>query len=295
MPTQVERAPTALPNPERSGAIVMNTNSRKRIATLALVGGVGAALVGGPAVADAHHRASGVYDGRNNVEYVFAGTLAAEPGSAPASVSLNVTGGDNQALRALIGATGPQTFAVDANTSYIAWTAAARGNTALVTTPAQMHAGDKVRLRVRAPRRAPLSAIEATPAKLVADLATAQKVEGRLYVWGGRTVAIDPAGQTITVKIHWGNRRGLKSLLGNPATQTFHYDAATQFVSWKKYVPSNVAPAAVSVGTRVTLRTRAIGNVTLTDLTNAPLWRVRVREPKKSIVADGATIVAPTK
>ena len=274
---------------------MINAKSRKRIATLALVGGAGAALVGGPATADAKNRAPGVYDGRQNVEYLFTGTLAAEPGAAPTSVSLNVTGGDNQGLRAMIGASGPQTFAVDAATSYVAWTAAERGNAPLVTTPSQMHAGDKVRLRVRAPRQAPLSVIEAAPAKLIADLATSQKVQGRLFVWGGKTVAIDLTAQTITVQIRFGNRRGLKALLGNPATQTFHYDSATQFVSWKKYVPAMVAPTTVSVGTPVTLRTRAIGNVSLTDLTNAPLWRVRVREPKTSIVADGGTVVAPAK
>jgi hypothetical protein len=221
--------------------------------------------------------------------YVFKGTLAAEPGAAATTLSVNATSGNRAALRALVGSTNPLAFAVAPRTRYVAWSAAARGNAPAATTSSGLHAGDAVYIRIRARRGAPLARLEAKPAVQVGDTAAAQAVAGRMFAFRGRAASIDATAGTITLTVRYGNWAALNALLGESPTQTFHYDGATQFLSWRGG-PHTVTADQVKAGDWVTLRTRATWNTPIADLAAAPLWKVNDHMPRLSVKALGATV-----
>ena len=95
---------------------------------------------------------------------------------------------------------------------------------------------------------------------------------------------------TITVDVHRGNWNALNALLGQPSTETFHYDAATQFLSWNKRTPHTFDPATIKVGDPITVRTRAVWNTPLANLLAAPLWKVNDHEPLSSIDSAGGNM-----
>ena len=116
------------------------------IASLALVGTAGAHVRG--------------------VAYEFRGEAVAAPGSGAATIQVQVTGGNRQALKALIGAAQPTTFTTDGGTRWIA----VHGNMPLLGASDTVLAGDIVRVVVRAPFHTPLATLVATPAASVTDL-----------------------------------------------------------------------------------------------------------------------------
>jgi hypothetical protein len=270
-----------------------------RSSSLAVLGLVAAAalVTAGPAAAAAtnhghghHHRTPHVKRFHSQL-YVFSGTLAAAPGAAPTALQVTVTGGNRPALRALVGnTTTPLSFAVDSRTSYIVWTAGDRANAPSSTTPDQLKAGDPVHLRILAYRGTPLATLLTTPVRMVNDFAPAQRVAGRLFLFEGRALAVDTTAKTITIDVKFGNWFALNAMLGQPTTETFHYDASTLFLSWNHRAPHTFDPSQIVAGDTITLRTRAAFGTPLAALLAAPLWKVNDHEPASSLNSSGGAL-----
>lgn len=94
--------------------------------------------------------------------YLFRGTLVA---AGNGSVTLDVKGGNRPALRLLIGQSARQSFATGGETVFLHW----EGRIPTVTQAANLEAGARVIVRVRADRGATLAQVEATAAKRVAE------------------------------------------------------------------------------------------------------------------------------
>jgi hypothetical protein len=200
-----------------------------------------------------------------------------------------VTGGNRPALKALLGAAQPTTFALDAKTRWIA----VNGNTPVLGASDTVLAGDVVRVVVRAPRQTPLATIVATPAASVTDLSARTRPHGRLFLFGATAAAIDTTAHTITVDVNFGNWRGLFALLGQPVHQTFHYDSGTVFLKWRHGVPIGVDPSVIHAGDPLTLRVfGATWNTPLATILATPLWRVKLGEPMRLALRDGAELPA---
>jgi hypothetical protein len=270
-----------------------------RGSSVALLGLIAAAalMTAGPAAAAstnhghrADHRTPRVARFLGQV-YVFSGTLAVAPGATPTALQVTVSGGNRPALRALVGnTTEPLSFAVDSQTSYIAWTAGDRANAPSSTTPDMLKAGDPVHLRIRAPWGTPLATLLTTPTRMVNDFAAAQRVSGRLFLFAGRAVSVDTTAKTITIDVSFGNWFALNAMLGQPTTETFHYDASTLFLSWSQRAPHTFNPSQIVAGDAITLRTRAAFGTPLANLLAAPLWKVNDHEPTSSVDTSGGTL-----
>jgi hypothetical protein len=252
----------------------MKRTIRMTIAALA-VGVASLTLVG---AASAHTR---------GVAYEFRGTAVAAPGTGATQIQVQVTGGNRPALKALLGAAQPTTFAADTTTRWIA----VNGSTPVLAASDVVLAGDVVRVVVRAPWHTPLSTLVATPAASVTDLSARTRPAGRLYLFGATATAIDTTAHTITADVNFGNWRGLFALLGQPVHQTFTYDANTVFLKWRHGVPFGVDASVVHPGVPLTLRVfAATWNAPLPTLLATPLWRVKLGEPMRFALRDGAEV-----
>jgi hypothetical protein len=246
-------------------------------ATALAVAVAGLALAG---TASAHTRGA---------PYEFRGTAVVAPGTGATQIQVQVTGGDRLALKALLGAAQPTTFTADAKTRWIA----VQGNTPLLGASDTVLAGDVVRVVVRAPRHTPLATLVATPAASITDVSARTRPAGRLFLFGATASAIDTTAHTITVDVNFGNWRGLFALLGQPVHQTFAYDANTVFLKWRHGVPIGVVPSVIHAGDPLTLRVfGATWNTPLTTLLTTPLWRVKLGEPMRFALRDGAELPA---
>jgi hypothetical protein len=242
-------------------------------ATALAVAVAGLALAGS---ASAHSR---------GIAYEFRGNAVVAPGTGATQIQVQVTGGDRIALKALLGAAQPTTFIADTRTRWIT----VNGNTPLLGASDTILAGDLVRVVVRAPRHTPLASLVATPAASVTDLSARTRPAGRLFLFGAKAAAIDTAAHTITVDVNFGNWRGLFALLGQPVHQTFTYDANTVFLKWRHGVPIGVDPGVIHAGDLVTLRVFGPAwNAPLSALVTTPLWRVKLGEPMRFALRDGA-------
>jgi hypothetical protein len=77
-----------------------------------------------------------------------------------------VKGGNRLALRSLIGqSSSTQTFTYDANTIFLLW----QGKVPTVIGAADLKAGDRITVRIRAPRHSSLSDVENTAARHVGE------------------------------------------------------------------------------------------------------------------------------
>ena len=94
--------------------------------------------------------------------YLFRGTLTA---TGSDSVTLSVHGGNRRAMRLLIGQSSSETFSVGAGTIFLLW----QGKVPTVISLAQLKPGDRVVVRIRAPKHASLAQVEATDAVHVGD------------------------------------------------------------------------------------------------------------------------------
>ena len=240
------------------------------IASLALAG-----------TASAHNRGAA---------YEFRGEAVVAPGTGATSIQVQVTGGDRLALKALLGAAQPTTFTTDRGTRWIA----VHGNTPLLGASDTVLAGDIVRVVVRAPRHTPLATLVATPAASVTDLSARTRPTGRLFLFGATAAAVDTTNHTITVDVNFGNWRGLFALLGQPVHQTFTYDANTVFLKWRHGVPIGVDPSVIHTGDPLTLRVFGpTWNTPLATLLTTPMWRVKLGEPMRFALRDGAELRVP--
>jgi hypothetical protein len=204
--------------------------------------------------------------------YVFNGELMTASSSA---VQLKVEGGNRPALRALIGQSQDQSFAIGDQTEILVWVNGVPHVGAL-TDLAQ---GDFVTVRIRAAAGASLSAIEATQARIVADRgANATKAGNPLYLFVG-TVAGGQSGGHISLHVTSGNWRGLHVMLGQSVDQTFTYDDSTIFLLWQGRVPTVIEPSQLQAGDRITIRIRAPRDATLAQVEAVAAAHVGDHEP----------------
>jgi hypothetical protein len=221
------------------------------------------------------------------VAYEFRGAAVVAPGTGATQIQVQVDGGNRPALKALLGAAQPTTFKADAHTRWIA----VNGNTPVLGASDTVLAGDIVRVVIRAPFHTPLATLLATPAASVTDLSARTRPTGRLFLFGATASAIDTTNHTITVDVNFGNWRGLFALLGQPVHQTFTYDANTVFLTWRHGVPVGVDPSVIHAGDPLTLRVfGATWNTPLATLLATPLWRVKLGEPMRLALRDGAEL-----
>jgi hypothetical protein len=95
--------------------------------------------------------------------WLFAGSVAGPQSGG--QIALHVEGGNWKALEAMLGQRLDQSFAYDDRTIFLLW----RGRVPTVIDPSQLQAGDRITVRIRAPRTATLAQVEATAAAHVGD------------------------------------------------------------------------------------------------------------------------------
>jgi hypothetical protein len=74
-------------------------------------------------------------------------------------------GGNRRALRLLIGQSAAESFTFDATTVFLLW----KGKVPSVISPSQLTLGDRIVVRVRAPKRSTLAQVESTAATRIAE------------------------------------------------------------------------------------------------------------------------------
>jgi hypothetical protein len=99
----------------------------------------------------------------NRPLFLFQGKLAAPAGTS--SLTVDVRGGNRHALRLLLGQAGQQTFTYGPDTIFLLW----QGKVPTVITPSQLTVGDRITVRIRAPRGSSLGQVESTPARHVGE------------------------------------------------------------------------------------------------------------------------------
>jgi len=95
--------------------------------------------------------------------WLFAGSVAGPQSGG--KVALHVDGGNWKALHAMLGQPLDQSFTYDDGTIFLLW----QGRVPMLIDPSQLKAGDRITVRVRAPRDAMLAQVESTPAAHVGD------------------------------------------------------------------------------------------------------------------------------
>jgi hypothetical protein len=95
--------------------------------------------------------------------WLFAGTLDAP--AASGHLTLHIRDGNLRALRAMLGQALDQTFSYDGHTVFVVW----QGRVPTVVSPGQLHPGDRVTVRIRAPHSFSLAQVEGVPANHVGD------------------------------------------------------------------------------------------------------------------------------
>jgi hypothetical protein len=223
-----------------------------------------AALVGGAAAGPARHPGQ---------LFTFRGELLAAPGSNAATISVQVETGSKPALRALIGQSQNQVFAVDSSTQILIYSHGVphAGSTA------DLQVGDYVTVRIRADRGSTLQQIEGQPARTVADTAPPRS-HGPLWLFIG-TVAGPQSGGTIGLHVDSGNWKALQAMLGQSLDQTFTYDSGTIFLLWENRVPTVIDPSQLKAGDRITVRIRAPRGDSLAQVEATPAAHVGDHEP----------------
>jgi hypothetical protein len=95
--------------------------------------------------------------------WLFSGTLDAP--AAGGHLTLHIRDGNLRALRAMLGQPLDQTFSYDRHTVFVLW----QHGVPTVVSPGQLHTGDRVTARIRAPRAFSLAQVEQVPANHVGD------------------------------------------------------------------------------------------------------------------------------
>jgi len=208
----------------------------------------------------------------HGILYTYAGVLAAAPSAS--SLTVDVETGNRPALRSLIGQSAEQTFAYDSTTEFLLWS---HGVPTVVAASA-LHAGDWVRVNVRAARDASLAEIEATPPGVVGDHVTGPQRPNRpLYLFRGTLTAV--GASSVTVNVTGGNRHALRLMIGQGPAQTFAFDADTTMLLWQGKVPTVIGASDLKVGDRFVVRVRADRGATLAQVEATPAKHLGDREP----------------
>jgi len=95
--------------------------------------------------------------------WLFSGTLDAP--AAGGHLTLHVKDGNLRALRAMLGQALDQTFSFDRHTVFVVW----QHGLPTVVSPGSLHTGERVTVRIRAPRTFSLAQVEQVPANHVGD------------------------------------------------------------------------------------------------------------------------------
>ena len=93
--------------------------------------------------------------------WLFRGTLDAP--AASGHLTLHITDGNLRALRAMLGQPLDETFRYDGHTIFVLW----QGRVPTLISPGQLHTGDRISVRIRAPQRFSLAQVEQVPANHV--------------------------------------------------------------------------------------------------------------------------------
>ena len=95
--------------------------------------------------------------------WLFVGSVAGPQSGG--HIALHVTSGNWKALNAMLGQSLDQSFTYDEGTIFLLW----QGRVPTVIGPSQLKSGDRITVRIRAPRESSLAQVEATPAAHVGD------------------------------------------------------------------------------------------------------------------------------
>jgi hypothetical protein len=95
--------------------------------------------------------------------FLYVGTVAGP--QAGGHIALHVTAGNRLALRSLLGQSTDQMFTYGDGTIFLLW----QGKVPTVIDASQLKAGDRITVRIRAPRHSTLAQVEATAANHVGD------------------------------------------------------------------------------------------------------------------------------
>jgi hypothetical protein len=93
----------------------------------------------------------------------------------------------------------------------------------------------------------------------------ARQPHGVLYTYAGQLTA-PPGPSSLTLSVANGNRRGLRSVLGQSDQQTFTFDSSTEFLKWNAGVPTVVGPSALAAGDWVRVNVRATPGAALSEI-----------------------------
>jgi len=207
-----------------------------------------------------------VASSQTNALFLVRGELLADPPSGSSSLIVDVAGGNRRALRLLVGQSSAQSFAVGPNTQYLRWT----HGVPTVVTQDNLAEGDQLTLRIRAPRGSSLAQLLATPAGNVADRGPSPGRPARpLWLFKG-TLNAPASGGHLGIHVLDGNYRALKAMLGQGQDQTFAYGRRTIFIRWQGRVPTLISPSQLVVGERVSIRIRARGAASLSEVEATP-------------------------
>jgi hypothetical protein len=204
--------------------------------------------------------------------YQFRGELL---NASSTAVQVQIEGGNHAALKALIGQSQNQSFALGGGTEILVWS----HGTPHVAAIADLKQGDWVQLNVRAKAGASLADLESTAVATLADRGAKPGTPGRaLFLYVG-TVTGAQAGGHIGLHVSGGNWRGLRSMLGQSLDQSFSYDDGTIFLLWQGRVPTLISAAQLKAGDRITIRVRAARASTLAQVEAVAANHVGDHEP----------------
>ena len=99
----------------------------------------------------------------NQPLYLFRGKLAAAAGTS--TVTVDVRGGNRRALRLLIGQSLQQSFTYGPETIFLLW----QGKVPSVISASQLTVGDRITVRIRAPKGSTLAQVESAPARHIGE------------------------------------------------------------------------------------------------------------------------------
>ena len=100
---------------------------------------------------------------KGNALFLYVGNVAG--GQTGGNIALHITGGNWRGLRSMLGQPLDQTFTYGDGTIFLLW----QGKVPTVIDPSQLKAGDRITIRVRAPRASTLAQVEAIAAVHVGD------------------------------------------------------------------------------------------------------------------------------
>ncbi len=190
------------------------------------------------------------------------------------SVQVTVEAGNRPALRAMLGQAQNQTFTIGPKTEVLIW----RTGVPTVGSYSDLKPGDWVNVNVRDHAGSSLADLEAKAAGTIGDRVHQPDAALPLWLYVG-TVAGPQSGGQIALHVNAGNRRALRSLLGQSADQTFTYSDDTIFLLWQGKVPSVIAASQLKAGDRVTVRIRAHAGSSLAQVESTPARHVGDHEP----------------